>query len=110
MTSAKQEIYEFMLRRTLPHLRNVASLGWWRRMRDRSAYYEAELIHNLPNSMYKPEFVEHDIHFLNWQARWYCEKCDVKLSSMYPQQVGLIRGLFALVPPEMRSQLKWSGP
>jgi hypothetical protein len=110
MASAKQEVYETMLRRALPHLRNVASQRWWRRVRDRSAYYEAELIHNLPNSMHQPEFVDHDIHFLNGQARWYCEKCNATLSSMYPQQVGLIRELFALVPPEMRSQLKWLGP
>ncbi|GEP43587.1 hypothetical protein [Brevifollis gellanilyticus] len=71
----KQVIYRELLHCTLPHLRNVSSWRWWMRMCDRSAYYEAELIHNLPVSMYEPDFVEHDVWFLNVQARTYYEEC-----------------------------------
>ncbi|QSQ22928.1 hypothetical protein JY651_48880 [Pyxidicoccus parkwayensis] len=106
----KQKIYKDMLWWTLPHLRNVATWGWWQRARDRSTYYETQLVHNLPVSMFEPEFIEHDIWFLNGQARWYCENCSARLSSMYPAQVARIRALFALVPPHLREKLEWHGP
>ena len=79
-------------------------------MRDQSAYYEAELVHNLPVSVFEPEFVEHDIWFLNVQARTYCRECSAHLSSLYPEQVKRIHELFALVPETMRSKLQWQGP
>jgi hypothetical protein len=108
--SPKQIIYGEMLHRTLPHLRNVSTWRWWQRLRDRSAYYEAELVHNLPVSMYEPDFGEHDVWFLNVQARAYCQECSAGLSSLYPQQVERIRGLFALVPQHLRPKLQWTGP
>ena len=108
--SPKQKIYQATLRWTLPHLRNISTLSWWRRLRDRSAYYEAELIHNLPVSMFEPDFVDHDIWFLNVHARTYCEECSERLSPLYSYQVALVRELFELVPPEFRPKLKWSGP
>jgi len=106
----KQVIYQEMLRWTLPHLRNISTWPWWRRVRDRSAYYEAELIHNLPVSAFEPEFVEHDIWFLNVQARTYCGECSADLSCLYPEQVKRIRELFSLVPETMRNKLQWQGP
>ena len=108
--SPKQAIYREMLHWTLPHLRNISTWGWWQRVRDRSAYYEAELVHNLPVSMYEPDFVEHDVWFLNVQARGYCQECSAALSSLYPQQVARIRELFALVPQHLRPKLQWAGP
>lgn len=108
--SPKQTVYQEMLRCTLPHLRNVSTWRWWQRVRDRTAHYEAELIHNLPVSMYEPEFVEHDVWFLNVQARAYCQQCSAELSYLYPQQVGLIRELFALVPQHLLQKLQWEGP
>ena len=79
-------------------------------MRDRSCYYETELVHNLPVSMYEPDFAEHDIWFLNVQARAYCRQCSAAVSALYPQQVGRIRKLFALVPEDLRPKLQWSDP
>jgi hypothetical protein len=108
--SRKQIIYREMLWWTLPHLRNISTHSWWRRLRDRSSYYEAELIHNLPVSMFEPEFVEHDIWFLNVQARAYVQGCNQAISHLYPQQVARIRELFALAPDSLRSKLEWSGP
>jgi hypothetical protein len=106
----KQKIYQDMLRWTLPWLRNVATWSWWQRVRDRSAYYEAELVHNLYNSVFEPEVVEHDIWFLNFHARFYCERCSARISPLYAQHVELIRALFALVPPHLREKLEWQGP
>jgi hypothetical protein len=108
--SPKQTVYQAMLRSTLPHLRNVSTRRWWRRLRDRSAFHESELIHNLPVSIFEPEFVEHDLWFLNFQARAYCERCNPALSLLYPQQVAKIRELFALVPEHLRVKLQWAGP
>src|SRR6185436_3577879 len=98
--SRKQIIYREMLWWTLPHLRNVSTWHWWNRLRDRSAYYESELVHNLPVSMYEPEFVQHDVWFLNVQARGYYECCSQGISPLYFQHVERFRELFSLVPPE----------
>jgi hypothetical protein len=108
--SPKQTIYEEMLRWTLPYVRNVSTRRWWQRLRDRSTYYETELIHSLPVSMYEPNFVEHEVWFLNVQARTYCQECSAAVSALYPQQVERIRELFALVPDHLRPKLQWSGP
>jgi len=68
------------------------------------------LIHNLPVSICEPEFVEHDIWFLNTQARTYCHECSAERSNLYLEQVKRIRELFSLVPETMRSKLSWEGP
>ncbi|MES2709142.1 MAG: hypothetical protein V4726_21275 [Verrucomicrobiota bacterium] len=108
--SPKQTIYREILHWTLPHLRNVSTWRWAQRLRDRSSYYEAELVHNLPVSMYEPDFVEPDVWFLNVQAKAYYEQCSAQKSVLYPGQVGRIRELFALVPPQLRLKLQWLGP
>jgi hypothetical protein len=108
--SPKQQIYKEMLWWTLPHLRNVSTWPWWRRVRDRSVYFEAELIHNLPVSLLEPDFLEHDIWFLNVQARAYAERCSPMISDLYPEQLRRIRALFDLVPEGLRHQLQWAGP
>jgi len=77
---------------------------------DGSTYHEAELVHNLPVSMYEPDFLEHDVWFLNVRAKAYCQQCSAAASPLYPQQVERIRELFALVPEHLRPKLQWSGP
>jgi len=57
--------------------------------------------------MYEPEFVDHDVWFLNVQARAYCQRCSAAVSALYPQQVERIRELFALVPQHLRSKLQF---
>jgi hypothetical protein len=108
--SPKQEIYREMLRLALPWIRNVSSLPWWRRIRDRSAFYESELVHNLSVSLFEPDFVEHDIWFLNHQARVYHDQCGPSRSPNYHRQLELIRELFALVPPPLQTRQSWGGP
>jgi hypothetical protein len=104
--SPKQEIYRDILFWTLPHLRNAASQRWWRRIRDKSAYYESELVHNLPVSMYESEFTDHDIWFLNIQANYYIRNCSASVSYLYPEQSKRLMALRALVPESLKSKLK----
>ncbi len=106
--SRKQEIYREFLFWTLAYIRNAQSQPWWRRWRNRSAYEEAELIHNLCQSILDPDFVAHDIWFLNTQAKSYC--LNARSSPLYPQHVERIRDLFRLVPEHLRLQLQWQGP
>ena len=79
-------------------------------MRDRSVYYEAELIHNLWPSLWEPEMTEHDIWFLNVQAKTYYDECDQNLSPLYSDNVERIKELFGIVPEQLKSKLKWTGP
>jgi hypothetical protein len=106
--SRKQEIYKDMMFWSLPMVRNVWTWPWWAKIQDRTCYYEAELIHNLCQSILEPEFVPHDIHFLNYQAKMFCD--NGKRSANYDKHVRLIRELFDLVPERLRPALKWNGP
>lgn len=108
--TSKQEIYAELLSSTLIYLRNTASFPFWLRWRNRSVYCELELIHNLPNSMFLTDFVEHDIWFLNIQARHYYSNASSKISPLYTSHLALISKLFSIVPPAMRNQLQWAGP
>jgi hypothetical protein len=108
--SAKQAVYDEILSSTLVYLRNLATLPWWRRMTDRSAFYETELIHNINNSLFEREFGAHDIWFLNAQARDYCLNCNSSLSPLYSRHIELLGKLFEATPEHLRDQLKWEGP
>ena len=108
--SPKQMIYAELVSLTLVYLRNRASLPWWRRIGDHSAYFELDLLHNLSNSMFEREMVEHDVWFLNAQAQYYWAQCSPKLSPLYGRQLELIQRLIVLVPDHLRNQLKWTGP
>ena len=108
--SPKQEIYREMLRLALPWIRNASSWPWWRRMRNRSAFDESELIHNLSEALFEPNFVEHDMWFLNHQARVYHDPCSPSRSPNYRRQLDLIGELFAMVPEPLRTRLSWGGP
>jgi hypothetical protein len=108
--SEKQQLYCGMLRDVLPWLRNVQTWGWWSRLRDRSAWWDSELVHNLPVTLLERDFTDHDLWFLNVQARGYCQGCSPRLSPNYDSNVTAIRRLFAIVPADLRGRLKWSGP
>jgi hypothetical protein len=107
--SRKQEIYRDLLWRLLPYLRTVSSLRWWQTGRRKELHYEAELIHNLPVSLLEPSFVDHDIGFLNAQAKWYLENAS-KNSPNYEANRAAIIELFSLVPEDLRAKLRWPGP
>ncbi len=107
--SRKQEIYTEMLLFAIPLIRNIQTWPWYRRLpTGHLCYCEAELVHNLQYSILTPEFVEHDIHFLNYQARSYCKNC--KVSPNYRWHIQRIQELFSLVPQELKPHLLWLGP
>lgn len=106
----KNEIYLKMLALSLPYIRNVQSLDKKEKGRDMSCYFEAELVHNLTLTLLMSEFAEHDIWFLNHQAKYYFEKCNDDISPNYNQHLDYIRSLFKIVPDELKSKLIWAGP
>ena len=99
-----------MLLWAIPHIRNVQSQSWWRKALNRSCEFEAELVHNLHVSILEEDFVNHDIWFLNAQARFYLEHCNSQISLNYERHQELIVELFTLVPHTFRSKLQWNGP
>ena len=74
--------------------------------KDRSCYFEAELIHTLLVS----DFMEHDIWFLNNQAKSYFEQGSDDISPNYSQKIEYIKPLLSLVPDALISTLIWKGP
>jgi len=107
--SRKQQIYNEFLFRSLPWIRSIQTQPWWHRLRrSQACYYEAEFVHNLPQSILEPEFVDHDAYFLNTQAKMFCDHC--KSSPNYESRVALIRELFSLLPEKQKALLIWKGP
>lgn len=108
--SRKQEIYGEILRLVLIQARCEALMPWWKKIFRKTLYHELELVHNLCDSMYESEFANHDIWFLNNQARYYCENTSEKISSFHCRNVKLISEMFELVPIDLHDKLKWNGP
>lgn len=106
----KNEIYIKMLSLALPYIRNIQSLGKKEKGQDTSCYFEAELVHNLMQTLLISDFVEHDVWFLNNQAKYYFEKCSEDISPNYNQQVEYIKSLFKMVPDSLTTKLLWQGP
>jgi hypothetical protein len=108
--SRKQVIYRELLQFGLPSLRSVRHLRWWQRALREALYVEAEFLHNLYVTILEPDFMDHDIWFLNNQARWFLTHADPKHLACYFHHERLIHELFALVPERLRDKLTWQGP
>lgn len=106
----KQQIYTEMLRLGLTWIRNVQTWHWWQRIRDRSCYFESELIHNLPDLLSRQEIDEPDIWFLNQQAKIYIYEASEKTTPNYKKNSELINELFSLAKADYSYQLEWPGP
>lgn len=106
----KNEVYIEMLGWALPYIRNVQSQSALRKAHDKSCYYEAELVHNLPYKILSQDFDESDVHFLNNQAKYYFESCNEDISPNYNGHVACIKKLFHLVPKDLKGKLIWDGP
>ncbi|PHM48330.1 hypothetical protein [Xenorhabdus miraniensis] len=104
------DIYIEMLSFALPYIRNVQTLSPIRKGRDKSCYHEAELLHDIVKSLRETKNCNHDIYFLNNQARYYLENANSKICANYQFHKERIKMLFELVPDEMKKQLQWSGP
>jgi len=66
-------------------------------------------VHNLCVSILEESFTEHDIHFLNHQAKWYLRECSLSASPNYAYIKQAIDELNALVPLSLRDKLDSSG-
>lgn len=106
----KNDVCLKMLSSALSHIRNVQSRGERERKKDRACYFESELVHNLMHTLLSPEFREHDIWFMNNQAKFYYENCSPEISINYGQQSEYIKMLFLMVPDELKHTLIWQGP
>lgn len=117
--SRKQEIYRDILMWALPSTRNTLSLFRRGRLpvvlspRIQSAlaseYEVAQFVHNLYVSILAEEFTDHDIWFLNYQARSFYERNDDK-NPHYSLFAYYIQELFKEVPENKKGKLLWAGP
>lgn len=106
----KNEIYLEMLRSSLPYLRGLATQSIFRRVRDRSAFYETQLIHSFYLLLAHDGFESSDIHFLNYHCKDYFDNCNNNISVLYDNNIEKIMRLFSIVPPDLKYQLEWDGP
>ncbi len=116
----KQEIYREMLSCSLPASRNALSrLHGWNPLRlfqsryrrfIKSSYELAELTHNLYETVADEDFRDHDIWFLNHQARSFYDQNNEQTCYSYSTMVNYIQELFKIVPEELRDKLDWEGP
>ena len=107
--SIKQKNYIDLLMRSLPLIRN--SLTWDNKtLTENKAWLleEAELVHNISLSIIQPEFCDHDIHFLNFNAKRYYE--NGHQSWNYIENIKSIATLMNEVPEKLKSKLQWNGP
>ncbi len=104
----KQIIYQELYELTLSQARNLLTLSALNIKAKKSAGELIEFIHNIHVSIFKPEFVDHDIWFLNSQARYFCQYAGK--NPEYAAIIRLVKELFQLVPDCMKSKLEWKGP
>lgn len=106
--SRKQEIYIELMRASIPRARNLLSRFIVYGKSKEEAYNLCELTHNLYGSILNEEFTDHDIWFLNVQAKNYHESAK---GTVYFESINiLISELFNEVPDGKKVDLKWSGP
>ncbi|WP_156293687.1 hypothetical protein [Serratia oryzae] len=106
----KNDVYLEMLQVALPHIRSVTTWRLIYRIRDKSCFYESQLIHGFYILLASEEFEDADFWFLNHHARSYYEECDSNKSMLYNTQVKGIAKIFSLVPENFRYKLEWNGP
>ncbi|MEQ2025486.1 hypothetical protein [Xenorhabdus szentirmaii] len=109
-TINKIAIYSDMLDRTLSHIRSIQTSSIHKKAFDKTCYQEAEMLHDIVRSLYRPEVTEHDVFFLNSHARYYLEHANEKKYANYNAHKKSIKALFSLVPEHLRDKLEWSGP
>lgn len=106
----KRDVYLEIYRSAMQQINSVSTQGFLLRSLDKSMYYESQLIHRFSFLLKNEHFDDSDIDFLNWGAKYYYEKCDMKKSILYNEHLKLFSILFSLVPKEMKHKLEWDGP
>lgn len=108
--SAKQHIYQRMLMmvaqfRCLQSVETVTEEG---RKLLADLFWQADLLHGIPQVIVSQEFTEDDVGFLNRHARYFLTNATA--SSQYRFYKVMIHHLFQLVPSHLRDKLQWPGP
>ena len=105
--SKKQEIYAELLSLCIPYTRGVLTRIFVFGKVRREAYELCQLSHNLYVSILEEEFVDHDIRFLNHQAKSFYENTR---GMFFCDRINkLIVELFKLVPEKRKIELEWDG-
>lgn len=104
----KQDIYQMLLWKGLPHIRNVQAQSFFRKGRDKSCYYIAELLHNVHASIFFEQYTDHDFWFINNQVRSFVNNCNSQILHSYPEFCDLLLLLMEEVPENQKSQIEWS--
>jgi hypothetical protein len=110
MLTRKQQIYYDILDMMLPAMRNVQRQSSWRRFGYGSFYPELELVHNVHRLLLVPGFTEHDVHWLNSQARIFFERGNNRAHALHEPITSCIAELFTMVPEPLKKKLSWQGP
>lgn len=106
MLSRKQELLRDLLCQSLSFIRNRQTLPWWRKAFDKAVYFESELVHNISPSIFNSDFTDHDIWFINHQAKWYIENCTPEISPNYDFVKKTVEELIGLVPPSLAHKIQ----
>jgi hypothetical protein len=101
----KNEIYLSMIKDAVVQSRNVSTLPFLKKASDKSVYFDSELVHNLFSTLHEEEIVEHDIFFLNNQAKWYLENCSEEKSPLFLENKKRIEELLSLVPEDRKLEV-----
>lgn len=104
--SKKQEIYRDILISSLSLCRNIQSGSFLGKVVSKAASLEMEFIHNIPVSILEAEFTDHDIWFLNNQAKNYLISCNQTISPNYEQHKESIKQLVNLFPLDKKGDLE----
>ncbi len=118
--SRKQELYLMMLHKGIVFIRNHQSQNkfrhWWpirfrtRRRIDLECYEVAEFLHHVPMLVAEQDFTISDIRFLNGHCHSFYKRDTSKNQWVSGSFRSPVRQLFQLVPENLRSELKWTGP
>ena len=108
--SKKQELYIHLASFTLASMRNLHT--WrnrWLIWKYGNFLPELELVHNLHHLLVNPDFEVYDIYWLNTQAKQFVQNCS-KERNYYHLVCNDIKELIALVPDNLKAELRWQGP
>ena len=105
MASRKQEIYRELLTDSISYCRNLASGSPISRAFNKSSLVELQFVHNIPVSILQPDFVEHDIWFLNHQAKQFVFKADESSTPNYSKYRRQIIELLSLLDEKQLAEI-----
>ena len=107
--SRKQEVYVEIMDVILPYMRNIQRDNLIRRIAHGTFYPELELVHNLGRGLLNEAWTQHDVRWINTQARIYIERGN-KTLPFYPKVCSCIIELVDMVPEDLKYLLNWCGP